>query len=320
MKHHFGDFLDREGDYWHLIPNAKRWAYHHGDLTEAPANTDILTLTRNDKNWRYVTRLEHLRELTLHEPSREQLECVDELTNLRRLRITHAQPKNLNFLTNLNDLQELVLEYVSGIEELSAVGNLPKLRSLHLENLRRVKDFSGLQSSGSLRYISVDGTMDWRQPIETMDFLASIRTIEVLRLMAVRLLSPYPVFASLVEAPRLRKVVIAMNAVELKDFAYLHARRPDVDGAVRPAFVFHDAERRPVHPRDIRFRMPEAEFLKITRALIDDEGHRFIDQPSRAFLLGKGARYVEGERHKVEDACRVHAEQYEHLIAEQRSR
>ena len=27
MKHHFGDFLDRTGDYWTTIPNRERFAF-----------------------------------------------------------------------------------------------------------------------------------------------------------------------------------------------------------------------------------------------------------------------------------------------------
>jgi len=27
MKHHFGDLLNRDKDYWTIAPNRERWAY-----------------------------------------------------------------------------------------------------------------------------------------------------------------------------------------------------------------------------------------------------------------------------------------------------
>ena len=34
MKHHFADLLDRNGEYWTILPNADRYAYSIGDVPE----------------------------------------------------------------------------------------------------------------------------------------------------------------------------------------------------------------------------------------------------------------------------------------------
>lgn len=165
MKHHFSDSLDREGDYWTVVPNQERYAYRIGDTPVGSEQIKIATIGSADESWRNVFTFPALEELTLHEPSHEQLLAISELSILKRLRITHARPKAIDFISSLPDLEELVLEYVSGFSDLAPLRSLTKLRSLHLENLRRVHDFSGLSGISSLKYLSIDGTLDWKQPI-----------------------------------------------------------------------------------------------------------------------------------------------------------
>jgi len=44
MKHHFAGFLDREGDYWTIIPNRERYAYSaEGEIADKEA-VKILTI------------------------------------------------------------------------------------------------------------------------------------------------------------------------------------------------------------------------------------------------------------------------------------
>ena len=109
---------------------------------------------------------------------------------LKRLRLTHARPKSLDFVRGHEALEELVLEYVSGVDDLRPVAVLPNLRALHLENLRRMRDFSGLADAAKLRYLSVDGTFDWAQPISSLAFVSSLRALEHFRLGSVRVLAP----------------------------------------------------------------------------------------------------------------------------------
>ncbi len=99
MKHHFGDHLDRNGDYWTIVPNRERYLYGIGDIPSDSKEITIVTITKEDEKWETIFSLPNLEELTLHEPSKEQLEGISKLRGLKRLRITHARPKNIEFIS-----------------------------------------------------------------------------------------------------------------------------------------------------------------------------------------------------------------------------
>ena len=92
MLHHFGDLLDREGGYWTTLPNRERHAYRIGDVPAGSKDVTIVTVGKDDANWSRALTLANLEELTLHEPTAEQLGAIGELYLLKRLRITHAHP------------------------------------------------------------------------------------------------------------------------------------------------------------------------------------------------------------------------------------
>lgn len=238
MRHHFGDMLDRSLGHWTIAPNRDRWCFHFEDVADAPPTTEVITLTREDKNWDQVERLENLVELTLHNPSAPQFDLLTQLKSIKRLRISHARPKSVEFLRSNESLEELVLEYVSGFSSLSPIGELPVLRSLHLENLRRVSDFSGLKDALELQYLSIQGTLDWTQPVESFDFLCELKRLEFFSLWRIRNSSKAPALSCLARLPHLKKLAIASGEFPLEDYAFLQAALPSVDGASRePAKV-----------------------------------------------------------------------------------
>ncbi len=318
MKHHFGDFLDRSLGHWSICPNRDRWAFHVDDVKDVPSDQSTLTITKNDRNWERIFDLPKLEELTLHEPSKEQVRSIEQLTGLQRLRITHARPKSLDFLSRLSILRELVLEYVSGVEQLEPLGSLPGLESLHLENLRRVEDFSGVAPSKSLKYLSIDGTLDWRQPVRNLDFLGSLGNLELLRLAGVRVLAATPALSGLARLGKLKKLKIAMNALPIEDFAFIEAICPTVDGASRPAYIVNEAKRRELSSRDYRASMPESEFLGFSNAGITESGERYIVEPMSAFLLGKGTRTLSGKPENIIKKCKEYEARYRQMVEEYR--
>src|SRR6478735_8974127 len=116
MKHHFGDFLDRTGDYWTTIPNTERFAFIADFEIANKDNVKILTISKHlDKeHWTQVFDCINLEELTLHDPSKEQVEAIRRLTNIKRLRVTFFRALDIQFIGDLLNLEELILEYVSG--------------------------------------------------------------------------------------------------------------------------------------------------------------------------------------------------------------
>src|SRR5580765_7300814 len=98
MRHHFGDLLNREEGYWTVVPNRERYAYRIGDVPVGSPEITIVTIGKDDEHWERALTLPNLEELTLHEPTHEQLLAVEALWSLKRLRVTHARPKTIDFI------------------------------------------------------------------------------------------------------------------------------------------------------------------------------------------------------------------------------
>jgi len=230
MKHHFGDFLDRTGDYWTIVPNRERYAYAADVDIDDKEAVKILTISKSHDNWKQVFDCPNLEELTLHDPSKEQVQAIRKLTQLKRLRVTFFRATDIGFIGDLHNLEELILEYVSGFSDLSPLLRLTKLKSLHLENLRRVSNFDGLRGLNSLRYLHIDGTLDWNQPIDNFEFVKGLPNLEVFSLGFVINKTEYPAFLPLLHLKKLKKIKIVRDTFKSNEFAFLQVALPDVEG------------------------------------------------------------------------------------------
>jgi len=230
MKHHFGDFLDRTNDYWTIVPNRERYAYTADvDIKDKEA-VKILTISKSQDNWNQAFDCPNLEELTLHDPSKEQVQAIRKLTQLKRLRVTFFRATDIEFIGDLRNLEELILEYVSGFSDLTPLLRLTKLKSLHLENLRRVSNFDGLRGLNSLRYLHIDGTLDWNQPIENFEFVKGLPNLEVFSLGFIINKTEYPAFLPLLHLKKLKKIKIVRDTFKSNEFAFLQVALPDVEG------------------------------------------------------------------------------------------
>ncbi|MFA6087796.1 hypothetical protein [Mucilaginibacter sp.] len=230
MKHHFGDFLDRTDSYWTIVPNRERYAYAADiDITDKEA-VKILTIYKGHVNWEQVFDCPNIEELTLHDPSKEQVEKIQQLKSLKRLRVTFFRAKDIEFVGDLYNLEEVILEYVSGFSDLSPLQKLTKLKSLHLENLRRVSNFDGLKGINSLRYLHIDGTLDWNQPIEDFTFLAGLPNIEVFSLGFITSKAEFPAFLPALNSKKLKKIKIGRTTFKTNEYAFLQVALPQVEG------------------------------------------------------------------------------------------
>ena len=230
MKHHFGDFLDRTDGYWTIVPNRERYAYAtDGDIADKEA-VKILTISKSHINWQQVFDCPNIEEVTLHDPSKEQVEKIQQLKSLKRLRVTFFRAKDIEFIGNLYNLEEVILEYVSGFSDLSPLQKLTKLRSLHLENLRRVSNFDGLKGINSLKYLHIDGTFDWKQPIEDFTFLSGLPNIEVFSLGFIISKTEFPALLPILNLKKLRKINIGRATFKTDEYAFLQVALPQVEG------------------------------------------------------------------------------------------
>lgn len=229
MKHHFGDFLDRTGDYWTTIPNRERFAFIADFEIANKDEVKILTISKTqDKNhWEQIFDCPNLEELTLHDPSKEQVQAIRRLTNIKRLRVTFFRATDIEFIGDLENLEELILEYVSGFSDLSPLRKLTKLKSVHFENLRRVSNFDGLIGINSLRYLHIDGTLDWSQPINNFTFLEGLENLEVLGLGFIVYKSDYPALLPILKLKKFKRLKAGMATLSTKEFAFLEVAIAD---------------------------------------------------------------------------------------------
>ena len=227
MKHHFGDLLDRTGDYWSIVPNRERYAYTADEEIKNKEAVKILTISKYDKCWKQIFDCPNIEELTLHEPNKEQICEIRKLTQLTRLRVTHLKTNDINFIADLIHINELILEYVSGFSDLTPLQKLTKIKSIHFENLRRVSSFDGLMGLDSLRYLHIDGMLDWKQPIDNFSFLEGLPNLEVLGLGFVINKTGYPAFLPILKLKKIRKIRIGLATLSTKEYAFLEAAIPD---------------------------------------------------------------------------------------------
>jgi hypothetical protein len=314
MRHHFGDFLDREDGYWTTIPNRERYAYRIGDVPSGSRDVTIITIGKDDESWTRVFTLPNLVELTLHEASQEQLEGISELRSLKRLRITHARPKTIDFIRGLSCVEELILEYVSGFNDLSPLRDLKRLRSLHMENLRRVESFDGLSGIESLRYLAFCGTFDWKQPVKDFEFLRGLPNLEVLAAWQFLCKKAYPALLPAVSLKNLKKVRIVASHLASEEYALLEVGLPSVAGAnwgPWRKFAYRSLQ---LPASDVRTHLP-AHIIreKHPDVTICHDGRRLIDDPDSLWFefTGKSAGRVKCTSPKADAKCREFAERYE---------
>lgn len=213
-----------------MVPNRERYSYPADVEIPDKDRVRILTISKNHKNWRQVFDCNNLEELTLHDATKEQVLAIQNLTQLKRLRVTFFRTESIDFIGNLPNLEELVLEYVSGFSDLLPLQKLTKLRSLHLENLRRVTNFDGLKGINSLRYLHIDGTFDWNQPVENFTFLEGLPNLEVFSLGLITNKTEFPAFKPILTLKHLKKIKIRRSTFQTKEYAFLETALPNVAG------------------------------------------------------------------------------------------
>lgn len=322
MRHHFIDWLEGEHEHWCISPNRDRCTQDPGDAPEGSLDVEVATIGRGTEGWQRVLTFPNLIELTLHEPSREQFEVLPRLPALQRLRITHFRPKHVEVLASLGTVEELVLEYVSGFEDLSPVGRMPRLRSLFVENLRRVHDFSGLAGRDTLRYLQIHGTVDWKQPIDDWEFVRGLPSLGVLRMCMVKCRADFPATLPIVDLPALQRLEVSSKYLPSAECALLEEGLPDVEGARFGPWRKWGRSYMPMPADDPRSALSDDELrAEHPDVSIDDRGRRRIPDPDDTWYLlsGTETRDVKVGTGSGERRAREFAVRYEQLREQARA-
>ncbi|PWN65986.1 leucine-rich repeat domain-containing protein [Chryseobacterium oncorhynchi] len=220
--------LGKMDDYWEMISTHHTPSYSVNKETFDNKTVKVLTLSKHHQNWKLIFECPNLEEINLDQPSKEQVQAMDELTSLKRLIIKNFRTNNIEFVNTLVNVEEVALEYVSGFSDLSPLQNLLKLKSLHLENLRKVCSFDGLRRIKTLKYLHIDGTLDWKQPVENFSFLEELPELEILSLMNIVNKTPFPAFLSVLKLKNMLGIRIPMQMLDTAEYAFLDSAKPHV--------------------------------------------------------------------------------------------
>ena len=320
MKHHFADVLYRELGHWKMTPNHARHVYSITHLQAISDQITIVTIGKNDANWQIIPDLPKLEELTLHNPSKEQLATLGDLDKVKRLRLTHCRPSELTQLARLANVEELVLEYVSGFSDLSPIAQMPSLRALHLENLRGVEDFGPLSKARQLRHLSIRGTLDWTQPVQDFAFLATLEKLEALRLWQIRCLASSPALIAATRLKKLKHIGIAPNIFQTIDYALMEIAHPDVDGAKQVPVQVSASRYLPLPVDDIRSKLPK-DVIKARHpeVVFTYQGRGSMDPEHTYYaFLGKGQRIIPCNYKTAAQRREQHQAHYDDMLQEAR--
>ncbi len=281
----------------------------------------ILTLSKqqNREHWQQVFDCLNLEELTLHDPSKEQVQAIRHLTNIKRLRVTFFRPTDIEFIGDMSSLEEIVLEYVSGFSDLTPLRRLSQLKSLHLENLRKVSNFDGLKGIESLRYLNIDGTLDWDQPIDNFDFLTGLPNLEVLSLVWITNKSAFPALMSVLKLKKLKRIKLISNKFPTKEFAFVEKALPNVQGAVQELYSKIAYDSLKLSDDDFRSKLTDQEIRQeYPEVQISYDGTRTINDPDSEWfeLLGRGAGRVKCNTPKTDEKIQEFKQKYEEFKRE----
>lgn len=197
---------------------------------------------RNDTvGWQRIFDLSELEELTIHSPSKEHLAALAKATQLKRLHLILARVRDLDFLSELTQLEELVLTFVSGFSDLSPLAKLPNLRSLHTEFLRGVTDFGTLAGAKNLRFLSIFGSLDSKQSVANFDFLGEMQSLELLCLGEITCKAPYPMFDSVLKIKNLQEIHLDRSDFALEEYAFWEVHFPNILGTKQSLAVQLDS-------------------------------------------------------------------------------
>ena len=322
MKHHFGDFLDRAGDYWKMTPNKDRYQLMLDNFPVLDSSIESITISKKHTNWREILGLKNLEELTIHEGTKEQFEAIKELKHLKRLRITHLRPKEITPISELVNLEELVLEYVSGFSDLLPLSKLENLHSLHLENLRSVRDFSPLTKISNLKYLYIDGTIDWKQPVDNFTFLNEMQKLEVFSLGQVMCKADYPIFLGLIKLNNLKKVKIFNYMFPTEEYAFLQEAIPSIEGTQWEPISIFPNRYKSIEKDDQKMKLSKEDFItRYPNSRVYPDGRREISDPNyeEFSFLGKKAGSIKCNSKNAEKKCEEFTMKYEAMKVKARN-
>lgn len=202
----YGDYSEELIDWGSLteIQNLQIDLWETNDLQELSSlrNLRRLGITKNVKSKVSLEILEPLKNLkTFYTSISKDLETISKLPNLEFLSLNEIKKDNLDFLTNLKNLQDLWLSMGSfkdflGLTQIESLKrlqvhqvkgfdseiinpvleNCKQLLALKLDNLKGIKNLDFIPSMSKIKYLSMEGikNLDTYTPIKNSKTMETI--------------------------------------------------------------------------------------------------------------------------------------------------
>jgi hypothetical protein len=119
-----------------------------------------------------------------------------------------------------------------GIQSIEPLGQSEKLKSLHLENLKRITDWSPLASLKGLEGLCVSGGLWAMQKVKSLEPFSALTSLQWLDLGGVE--SQDLSLRPLGKLPRLKSVVVNLGKYPIEELAWLRAKLPAAASKIKP--------------------------------------------------------------------------------------
>lgn len=212
----------------HDTRNWEEWraSHHYNAAADIPGNADRAWINRDKTNYVGLGDKAALRHLIAANVDQPMLDEIGKLTKLERLELEWPMlAPDLSTLANLIHLRHLNIDSPRKVEDFALLARLPMLRTLLISNAKRLKDLEWLRGADHLQVIGIEGAMDTKQTIASLEPLTGLNGMEAFLGTSLRLLDPN--LAPLAACPSLKYLGVACFAKK-PAFDALREARPDV--------------------------------------------------------------------------------------------
>jgi hypothetical protein len=156
-------------------------------LDGVPDDVEELTLARQGRSYRGLSRLKRLRHLWAGRVNQEMIEEIAELPELEILRIKNMSAASLEPLARNRKLKRLIVHGGNKVPDMEwTLGLSQTVEVLYLESLFRATDIRPIGELGQLRTLGLEGGMDRKLELTSFAPLETLSNLQYLLLAATR--------------------------------------------------------------------------------------------------------------------------------------
>lgn len=154
---------------------------HCEDGEQLPDDAEIIGLNDRTMNVDSISRCQSIWKVDYHgrNLTSEAVDVMSRLPKLRLLLIGTTTDKQLPPLSRLKQLRALVVR-CQKLESLDCLSGMTKLQSLLLSELKHVSDLSGVEDLTGLRELVVEGFIDRKKYVPSLDPIKTLKKLEYL--------------------------------------------------------------------------------------------------------------------------------------------